>query len=93
MEGIPAEHDSEVRVLFDGEAVYVGARMFDPDPGSIADQLVRRDEGGQFDWFQISLDPNLDRRTGYQFQVSAANVQTDWYLYDDEKEAVAAFSG
>ncbi|RMH15618.1 MAG: hypothetical protein D6701_09895, partial [Gemmatimonadetes bacterium] len=85
VEGPPARHQTEVRVLIGKDAIYVGARMWDDDPSSIADQLVRRDGGGQFDHFQFALDPNLDRRTGYVFQVSAANVQRDFYIFDDQQ--------
>ncbi len=86
VEGAPAEHDTQVRVLFAPDALYIGATLLDPEPWLIADQVVRRDEGGQFDFFEISLDPNLDHRTGYVFQISAANVQADRYLFDDQKE-------
>ncbi len=86
VEGGPAEHDTEVRFAFSDDALYVVARMFDDDPAGIADQIVRRDQQGQFDFVRIQLDPNLDRRTGYVFQVSAANVQRDEYLYDDERQ-------
>ena len=75
-EGRPAEHQTDVRVLFDGEAMYVAARMHDPDPTSIARQMTRRDEEGQFDYFAIEVDPP-DRRTGYRFRVSASNVQRE----------------
>ena len=85
VEGVPAEQQTEVRLLFDDEAVYVAARMYDEEPGTIARQLVRRDEWGQYDYFEVGLDPNLDRRTGYVFRVSAANVQRDEYLYDDSE--------
>ena len=86
IEGAPAKHRTEVRVLYDDEALYVGARMYDDSPGAIARQLVRRDEMGQFDFFELSLDPNLDRRTGYVFRVSAAGVQGDAYLFDDVRD-------
>lgn len=86
VEGAPAEQDTEVRVLFDDQAIYIAARMFDSDPSAIGDQLVRRDDQGQFDFFEVSFDPNLDRRTGYQFRVSAANVQGDRILFNDTEE-------
>lgn len=86
VEGAPAEHATEVRVLFDESAVYVGARMFDDEPGTIAAQLVRRDEWGQYDYLEVAFDPNRDRRTGYLFRVSAGNVQRDVYLYDDHEQ-------
>lgn len=88
-EGRPAQYQTEVRVLFDGDAMYVAARMHEPDPGSIARQMTRRDEGGQFDYFAVELDPDLDRRTGYRFRVSAANVQGDEYLFDDNERDAA----
>ncbi len=86
VEGVPAEEPTDVWVLFDGGALYVGARLHDSDASSIADQLVRRDDWGNYDYFEVSLDPNNDRRTGYAFRVSAANVQGDAYLYDDRRE-------
>ncbi|MCA9736555.1 MAG: DUF5916 domain-containing protein [Gemmatimonadota bacterium] len=82
-EGAPPGERSEVRILFDDEALYVGARLHDDAPGTIGRQLVRRDDWGQYDFFEVALDPNLDRRTGYLFRVSASNVQRDEYLYDD----------
>ncbi|MFT5142986.1 MAG: hypothetical protein ACI84D_001606 [Thalassolituus oleivorans] len=83
VEGDPATIKTEARVVFDGQAVYVSARMYDPDPSSIAKQMVRRDESGQFDDFVVGFDTNLDLRTGYLFRVSAANVQWDAYMFDD----------
>jgi len=83
IEGDSAEHGTEVRVLYDDDAIYIAARMFDSEPRTIARQLVRRDGQGNADWFAVALDPRLDRRTGYAFFVSAANVQRDEYLYND----------
>jgi len=86
IEGAPAKHRTEVRVAYDEQALYVAARMYDDAPGTIARQLVRRDESGQFDFFELSLDPDLDLRTGYVFQISAAGVQGDAYLFDDVRD-------
>ncbi len=86
VEGAEPEVVTEVRILYDDRAIYIGARMYDDQPRRIARQLVRRDERGQFDLFSVSIDPNNDRRTGYQFRVSAAGVQRDAYLYDDVRQ-------
>lgn len=86
VENAPAEQGTEVRVLYDEGALYVSARMYDWQPDRIGTQLVRRDENGQYDYFELSLDPNSDRRTGYRFRVSAAGVQRDVYLYNDVRE-------
>lgn len=88
-EGRPAVHQTEVRILFDEEAMYIGARMHDPEPGRIARQMTRRDEEGQFDYFAVEVDPVLDRRTAYRFRVSASNVQRDEYLFDDNERDAA----
>ncbi len=70
-------------MLYDDDAIYIGARMFDAEPRTIARQFVRRDDVGNADWFAVGFDPRMDRRTGYAFIVSAANVQRDEYLYND----------
>ena len=85
VEGAPPEQRTVVRVVYDTEAIYVGARLFEEDGNRVARQLVRRDETGQADYFEVSFDPNRDRRTGYQFRVTAAGVQRDAYLHDDSQ--------
>jgi hypothetical protein len=85
LEGVPAENDTEVRVLVGADALYVGARLHDSTPSTIEDRLVRRDQEGQYDWFSVQLDPNRDQRTAYLFRVSASNVQGDEYVYDDSR--------
>ncbi|MDX1394258.1 MAG: DUF5916 domain-containing protein [Gemmatimonadota bacterium] len=85
-EGAPPTEPTEVRVLFDDDAIYVSARMWETDPSTIHDQLVRRDERGSFDHFAISLDPNRDGLTGYRFQVAASGSQRDAFLFGDVEE-------
>jgi hypothetical protein len=90
VEGEPAEHDTEVRVLFGEGAVWIGARMWDPQPEGIQARMTRRDDFGggsdTYDVFAALFDPNLDGLTGYGFAVSAANVQSDHYFYADEQQ-------
>ncbi len=82
-EGAPPAEPTRVRVLYDDAALYVGAHMTEADTSQIVSRLVRRDQQGQFDWFEVALDPNLDRQTAYVFRVSAAGVQFDEYLFND----------
>lgn len=86
VEGQPAEARTEVRVLFDGEAIYIGAVLYDDRPDRLGRQVTRRDEFGAFDFFDVSLSPNNDRLTAYRFRVSAAGVQSDAYLFDDTRD-------
>lgn len=91
VEGAPAVNDSRVWLLYDDDALYVGVINYDEDPASIARNMARRDApyAGRSDYFEVMLDPNGDRLTGYRFRVTAGGVQTDRYLYDDDKEDAA----
>ena len=82
-EGRPATERTEIRVLFDDTAVYVGARMFDGEPGRIERRLSSRDSDPDADRVTVFLDPMRDKLTGAIFRVSAANVQQDAVLYND----------
>jgi len=82
-EGRPATERTEVRVLFDDTAVYIGARMFDGDPTQIQRRLSSRDSDADADRLTVYLDPLRDKLTGAIFRVSAANVQQDAALYND----------
>jgi hypothetical protein len=85
-DGQPALEDTEVRVLFDDDAIYIGALLRDSDPSRIASQLTRRDQTGRAaGYLEFSFDTNLDRSTGYSFRVTAAGVQRDEYNYDDTR--------
>ena len=44
VEAAPAINDSEVWVLYDDEAVYIGGRLYDEAPGTIAANMVRSPE-------------------------------------------------
>jgi hypothetical protein len=82
-EGATPSHPTEVRVAFDDDALYVGARMYDSSPDSILARLTRRDFDVPCDRFTVYLDPLYDRRSGYYFTVSAAGTLFDGTLYND----------
>lgn len=77
VDGLPATQKTEVRVLYGSNSLYVGAFMYDDDPGAIEKTLGRRDDFNRADWFLVSLDAYFDRRTAYTFGVNAAGVQFD----------------
>ena len=83
-QGVPPRQKTEVRVAYDDDALYVGARMFDTAPDSVVARLARRDNSANSDMFTILLDPLHDRRTGYYFAVTAAGVLVDGVLMNDE---------
>ncbi len=76
-EGAPPSHRTEVRVLYGNNALYVGAHLYDDAPDRIMRTLGRRDDFNQADWFIVSIDSYLDRKTAYTFGLNAAGVQMD----------------
>jgi hypothetical protein len=82
-EGAPASQDTEVRVLYDDEALYVAARLHDARADSIVRQLTRRDGQSRSDYFQVYLDPYYDRRSGFYFGVNSAGTLSDGTIYND----------
>ncbi len=75
--GAASFQKSEVRVLYDDKAIYVGANLYDTNPDSILRQLSQRDDIGITDWFGIVLDPYRDGLNGVGFVVTSAGVQFD----------------
>src|SRR6185503_8866183 len=87
-QGQPASEPTELRLLFDDHALYAGVRLRDAAPGAISRQLSRRDTLPEADSFALYLDPQHDHRNGVVLEVSAAGVQRDAALYDDNFEDV-----
>lgn len=83
-DGAPATEATEVRLTYDGNALYVAARLRDRSPDSVMAILSRRDANTQSDFFAVYIDPTLDGRNGFYFLVSAAGVQADGTLYNDD---------
>lgn len=82
-EGQPASERTELRVVYDDEALYVSFRLHDREPGRIVRRLSRRDDAADADHVRLYLDPHLDHKTGVQLQVTAAGVQSDWVIFND----------
>lgn len=84
VEGATPADATEVRFVYDGEALYVGARMAG-DPSVIRTDMTRRDVEGGAERLVISLDTYLDRRTAYTFAVTAAGQRIDYYHGSDRE--------
>jgi hypothetical protein len=85
--GKPPTEQTDVRVLYDADAIYIGARMFDSRPDSIAAQLARRDVSGIYsDWLHVIIDSYYDRRTAFRFTVNPKGVMKDVYTSNDNAE-------
>jgi uncharacterized protein DUF5916 len=82
-EGKPVSESTEVHILYDGEALYVGARLFDSEPQRIVSRLTRRDASTHSDEFRLLLDSYHDHRTAFKFIVNPAGVRSDVLIGED----------
>ena len=76
--GLPASQKTEVKIVYDNTAIYLGAYLHD-DPSLIKKQITARDGEQQqdVDYFSVFFDTYNDNQNGFQFLVTTANVQSD----------------
>jgi hypothetical protein len=76
-EGEPSPERTDVYVVYDDVALYIGARLWD-STGDVRKRLGRRDQMLQdSDWFDVMLDSHHDHLNAYQFSVNPAGVKRD----------------
>jgi len=83
-EGQRVSEETEVRVMYDDDSIYIGARLVDSQPKAIKALLGRRDSDLASDSFTVYLDPYNDKRTGFYFGISAGGTLSDGTLFNDD---------
>ena len=86
-EGAAPSVATEVRLLYDDDALYVGARLRRSDPSAIRTSITRRDGESDAEVFTVSLDTYLDKRTAYSFSLSSGGVRGDFYHSQDSEDS------
>src|SRR5690242_12649017 len=77
-EGAPVSERTEVRMVSDGEALYIGAWLFDREPAAIIRGDKVRDVALEnSDYFGVILDTYLDRQNGFVFATTPSSVEYD----------------
>ena len=72
-----------VRIFYDDDALYIGARMLDSRIDEINANVLR--QGAQFwgdDYFSVVIAPFNDKRNGYRFQVNPNGIRMEMLFYD-----------
>jgi len=82
-DGSPPSERTSIRVVYDEDALYVAARMFDSEPDAVVGRLGRRDSETSSDLFYLSIDSYHDHRTAFRFGVNPAGVRSDWIATND----------
>jgi hypothetical protein len=82
----PASERTVVYVMYDADAIYVGARLYDRNPSEITARILRQGEQvfGD-DWFSVMLDPFNDKRSGYRFMTNPNGLRQEG-LYQNISE-------
>lgn len=81
-EGQQPSQQTQLKVLYDDKNIYVAIRCFDNEPHKIDRQLGRRDEF-MGDMVGINFDSYYDKRTGFEFNLTAGGAKIDLILQND----------
>jgi len=83
---IEPEKRTEVQLVYDNDAIYVAAKMYDDEPNKIMTQLTQRDVFGSADHFGVQINGYNDGQQEFRFFVSAADVQIDVFYTEANGE-------
>ncbi|MBV9108492.1 MAG: carbohydrate binding family 9 domain-containing protein, partial [Gemmatimonadetes bacterium] len=77
-EGQPATQRTEVRIAYDDEALYIGARMYDSlGAAGVRTRLARRDDQPEGDYVEVIFDTYHDHTGRTIFWVNPSGVKFD----------------
>ena len=79
---------TQVRMFYTPTALFIAVECQDPDEGGVREDRSIRDQGLSGDWVQVSLDTWHDSYLSFDFTVSAAGVQFDDRMDDQNWDAV-----
>ena len=83
-EGAVSNFKSDVRLLYDDETLYVGAMLYDPEPGKLVSNELKHDFAPRdSDMFGVTLDTFLDKLNGYGFFTMPKGARRDSQVADD----------
>jgi hypothetical protein len=76
--GAAATERTDVRVIFDKDRIVLGVTCFDSEPGELLGNQMQRDESFEADdRFMWAIDPFLDGRSGYFFEINPSGAMGD----------------
>ena len=88
----PSERTT-IYVLYDQDALYIGAKLWDSDPSQVTARVLRQGElMSSDDVFAVILSPFNDQRSGYLFSVNPNGVRVDG-LYQDTNRLLMDWDG
>lgn len=79
---MPDSKKTDIKVLYNNDAIYIGAIMYDDEPDKILKEISQRDNFGTADIFGVFINGFNDGQQNFEFFVSAADVQGDCIMTD-----------
>jgi len=93
-EGETPTEATEVRVIYDSDAIYFGITCFDRTPAAVvATQLTRDGELDVDDYVAVVLDPFFDQRNGFFFVVNPAGARADGQISNNSEHISLDWDG
>ncbi|HEX2394827.1 MAG TPA: DUF5916 domain-containing protein, partial [Bacteroidales bacterium] len=78
-EGDRPSQQTKIKILYDNENIYAAFKCYDTEPEKIDRHMARRDEFSG-DIVGVNFDSYHDRRTGFEFNITAAGSKIDLIL-------------
>ena len=92
--GTAATENTEVRILFDADHLYIGAYLHDREPNLLVVNDLKKDfDETQQDDFEVILDTFHDRTNGYAFITNIAGARADRQVSNEGREVNASWDG
>jgi len=83
---IPENKKTDIKVVYNNDAIYIGAMLYDDEPAKILKEVLQRDNFGTADLFGVFINGFNDGQQNFEFFVSAADVQGDCIMTDANGE-------
>ncbi len=81
----PENSKTEVRVVYDDNAIYIAATLYD-NPTKIMKEFSQRDDFGAADFFGVFINGFNDGQQDFRFFVTASNTQMDCQASENDGE-------
>src|SRR6188508_3051270 len=87
LEGQPATEATDVRLVFDRDALYIGVDCRDEaDARTIINDIRKDFPAGDQDTFEVILDTFGDRRNGFVFATNAVGAKADTQIANEGRD-------
>ncbi len=83
---ISPDKKTDVRIVYNNDAIYVAAILYDNEPEKILKEMTQRDNFGTADHFGIFINGFNDGQQDFRFFVSASGVQMDCLATEDGED-------